>query len=405
MNPMELYTWTREVLRCFASANMGRWQALTLALFSYGVMVAGRCQLQAVADSLALAGLRGRGSSQTESVHKRLKRWLANGRIDLRACQRAWVRWIVQQVDEVVLLVDETKLGLHLSVMMVGLAYHGRCIPLVWRCYQATAYPKEGQVKLIAGLLDIIQQALPPGPPGCRRPLLLADRGLGTSPGLVRAVQQRGWRYLFRVQRSTRLVTRGGRGGRGGRSPAFTFTLGLQPSGWSGHGLAFSRRGRVRAYALVWRGFGQAEAWCLLTNDPALSVHAYALRNWQEQAFRDLKSGGWQWQRSQVHLPDHADRLVLVLALAYARMLTLGCHVAAAAAAALEAPDPDYDALTFAVRTTIPAPSRRYYPGRSLFQLGLAFWRRCLAIASAMVQTCIPFRLLAWSGIPAKLLC
>lgn len=38
----------------------------------------------------------------------------------------------------VILLVDETKLGQHLSVMVVGVAWNGCCIPLAWRCYQAT---------------------------------------------------------------------------------------------------------------------------------------------------------------------------------------------------------------------------------------------------------------------------
>ncbi len=71
-------------------------------------------------------------------------------------------------------MVDETKLGTQLSVMMVGLAYHERCIPLAWRCYQAQAYPAEGQVKLISGLRGVVAEGLPDG---CR-PLLQADRGL-----------------------------------------------------------------------------------------------------------------------------------------------------------------------------------------------------------------------------------
>ena len=40
-----------------------------------------------------------------------------------------------------------------------------------------------------------------------------------------------------------------------------------------------------------------------------------------------MKGGGWQWQRSRVWQPDHADRLVLVLALAYAWALTQGTLV------------------------------------------------------------------------------
>jgi hypothetical protein len=343
---------------------LGKWQALSLAIFSYGMMVVGRSQIQSVAECLVLVG-------STESVKRRLKRWLDNERIVVQQCCVAWVDWVCRQVSEVVLLVDETKLGKHLSVMMVGLAYHGRCIALAWRCYQVKAYPAGGQVKLISSLLNVVAAGLPDGVV----PLVQADRGLGTSPALVRAVKRLGWRFLFRVQRTTQLVTRRGR----------AWTLGKQPSGFSAHGLAFTRRGRVRVYALVYRAFGQAEPWCLLTNDPRLSAEAYALRAWQEQGFRDLKSGGWQWQRSQVWQPDHAERLLLVLALAYARILTIATQTVP------ELPDPD--PVTFLYRPD---------PARSLFQLGLAFFRRCLFSG---LPTAIPVRLLAWSGFPSQLLC
>jgi hypothetical protein len=362
MNREELYTWQTEVLQCFGC--LSKWQALGLALLSYGVMVVGRCQMGAVAESLVLAG-------SYETVKRRLKRWLDNGGIDVSVCCVAWVRWVVGQVSEVVLLVDETALGVHVSVMLVGLAYHGRCIPLAWRCYHKAAYPAEGQVALIHGLLKVVAAGLPDG---CC-PLLQADRGIGTSPALIRVVKRLKWRFLFRVQRTTQLVTRRGR----------LWTLGQQPSGWSATGLAFSQRGRVRVTAFVYRAFGQTEPWCLLTNDPRLSVLAYALRAWQEQSFRDLKSGGWQWQHSHVWQPDHAERLLLALTLAYARMLTLAVHTL---------PDwPSVDPVTFI---------QRRHPARSVFQHGLAFFRRCLWSG---LPTAIPFRLLAWPGFPSQLLC
>ncbi len=153
------------------------------------------------------------------------------------------------------------------------------------------------------------------------------------------------------------------------------------PGPWAS-GLALRKRGRVRVYAVVYRAFGQAEPWCLLTNDPHLSVLAYALRAWQEQGFRDLKSGGWQWQRSQVWQPDHADRLVL--ALTYARALALAVQTV---------PDlPVVDPVTF-----IQPP----HPARSLFQLGLAFFRRCLWSG---LPTAVPFRLLPCPGFHSQLL-
>jgi hypothetical protein len=156
-----------------------------------------------------------------------------------------------------------------------------------------------------------------------KRPLLEADRGIGTSPELIRAVECLGWRYLFRVQNTTKLVTRSGQA-------RALHSLVRPGETWRGHGVVFKQRGRIRAHVCVlWRGV-QTEPWCLVTNDPLVLGGGYAMRVWQEESFRDLKSGGWQWQRSQVWLPAHAERLILVLALAYAWVLTQGTLLFAA---------------------------------------------------------------------------
>ena len=48
MNSLQLYQWTEMIDKAFPS--LGRWQKLTLALFSYGVVLARNCTLSAVAD-------------------------------------------------------------------------------------------------------------------------------------------------------------------------------------------------------------------------------------------------------------------------------------------------------------------------------------------------------------------
>jgi hypothetical protein len=74
------------------------------------------------------------------------------------------------------------------------------------------------------------------------------------------------------VQSQTKLITRTGQ----------EYTLGEQPSGWSGYGVLFKQRGRVRGYALVYQDFTADEAWCQITDDLSLSLLDYAFRNWQE---------------------------------------------------------------------------------------------------------------------------
>lgn len=68
------------------------------------------------------------------------------------------------------------------------------------------------------------------------------------------------------------------------------------------------------------------EPWILVTNDPSLSGYEYAQRNWQEQSFRDLKSGGWQWSQSRVWCPEHMSRFIVILVVAYGGVLGIGSY-------------------------------------------------------------------------------
>jgi hypothetical protein len=339
MNREQFYQWRDEIQR---QLGISKAQSMGLALFGLGVIWAERSTTSKVAERLgALWGT-------MASIERRLQRVLSNPKMDMERIGKRWSRWVLSHFDslEMVLLVDETKLGEHLSVMMVGLAYQGRCIPLAWRCYHVRAYPPEGQVNLIAALLRTVKAELPEG----SRPIVQADRGIGTSPALIRVIQRLGWRYLFRVQNTTKLCTYRGQ----------EFMLGQQASGWSACGYAFKKRGHVRAYAFVHREFPHAERWCLLTNDPSLAPRDYALRSWQEQAFKDFKSGGWHWHNSHVWQPEHAQRLLLVLALAYAWMLTLGTLVAYA---------------QHGLPTHRSSGKRRFF---SIFRQGLRYFWDCL---------------------------
>jgi hypothetical protein len=254
---------------------------------------------------------------------RRWRRFLSNSRFPLEDFFRDWVAWVLGRLGEahVTLLVDETKLHDRIGVMMVGVAWEGRCLPLVWRTYRANSaveYPAEGQVKLIEVLLRTVQDGLPTG----TEVLVLADRGIGTSPALCQAVAALGWSYLFRVTCQTKIITADG---------DRTIAQQVQPGDiWAAAGLIFKQRGQIPAYARALWSVDYDEPWALVTNDDRLTGHEYARRNWQEQSFRDLKSGGWHWGESRVRLPDHVARLLVVLVLAYTWVIALGSQAVAA---------------------------------------------------------------------------
>lgn len=305
-----MYQWTEELATHLPCLNS--WQVSNLALFSYGVVEAEQSQQMVIARQVACG-------EQTASAERRLRRFIANPALPLAQFFVEWSAWIFSRMatEQIVLLVDETKLGSRIGVLVVGVAFEGRCIPLAWWCYRANdaqAYPDVGQVGIITTLLHFIQAALPPQ----REVLVLADRGIGTSPDLCRAVAALGWYYLFRVTKQSKIVTDDG-----------DYTIYEQVAAgenWGASGLIFKQRGRIPAHArALWRD-GYDEPWALVTNDPRLTGYEYAQRNWQEQSFRDLKSGGWQWAHSRVWHPERMARLMMILVVAYGWVIGLGCY-------------------------------------------------------------------------------
>lgn len=298
---------------------LNSWQQANVALFSYGVIRAESCQQGAIARAVSCG-------EHVESTARRFRRWLANQALDWNAYFEAWSRWVVDSVsgEQVTLLVDETKLHDRMGVMLVGLAWQGRCLPLAWRTYRANRqadYPAEGQVGVIRALLETVKAGIGKS----KSVLVLADRGIGCSPALCRVVEELEWHYLFRVTCQTKLVT---------DDTDYTIAQQVRPGEvWQQSGRVFKQRGRIPAHARAVWGVGYDEPWALVTNDERLTGHEYARRNWQEQSFRDLKSAGWHWGDSRIRSPQHTANLLVILAIAYTWMVALGSQAVAAGCA------------------------------------------------------------------------
>jgi hypothetical protein len=308
MNEKLLYQWATEIASHLPCLNS--WQIENVALFSYGIIQAESCQQGEIARQVNCG-------ERVESTSRRWRRFLNNERFPLTGFFEAWSGWVAEGLKQACLtiLVDETKLHDRMGIMMVGVAWEKRCIPLAWRTYRANCapdYPAEGQVKMIERLLQQVKAGLP----AQTKVLVLADRGIGTSPALCRVVEQLGWQYLFRVTCQTKIVTAAG---------GLTIAAQVQPGEiWAAQGLVFKKRGHIPAQARALWGEGYDEPWALVTNDARLTGHEYARRNWQEQSFRDLKSAGWHWGASRVRQPDHVARLLVLLVVAYGWMVALG---------------------------------------------------------------------------------
>ena len=305
-----LYQWTAVVAKRFETLTLP--QVKALAAFSLGLGLAQRCALSAVAGKLYSLG-------NVETVERRLRRFTGNSNLELAGCCQMLSRWALGSLKAkgpLVLLVGEASLQEHLKVMVVALAYRGKAIPLAWRCYRQDEWPA-GQVELITDLFRWVAEGVPEG----KTVLVEADRGIGNSPQLLEAIEAMGWHYLVRVTKGVHLILE-----EGGETEYGSLVTRAGET-WGGEVHAFKKAGWRRCWALAKWGRGHKEPWLLLTNYPKASAEWYGIRMWEELAFKDLKSNGWQWQRSRVRDPEHANRLWLAMALAYAWIIGLGARV------------------------------------------------------------------------------
>lgn len=307
MNPRRLYQWTKKISRSWTGVS--RHFRKNVQVFSYGVARAQSSHLRKIAGCVG-----GRSASQ----RRRLQRFVSQP-VNLAHFFGQWTRSLARQVKDKrwVLVVDETKLKDRFGVMVVGLVFHERCIPLAWQVYEANeagAYPADGQVGLILHLLAAVQVGLPRTTQVC----VLADRGIGTSPDLMRGIMALGWTFLFRVTKQSKLILPDG------QEVTFYDQVSHPGQSYQASGTVFKKRGRIPGHVRVLWGTHAQDRWALVTNDPTLTGWEYAQRMWIEQAFRDLKAHGWQVEHHGFACPHRLARFWILLVVAYTWMLLWG---------------------------------------------------------------------------------
>lgn len=347
MSQQLFYQWFGEIRKRFSELNM--WQTHGIAMISLGIIKARKSQASLIAEELPEFG-------KASTVERRIQRWMANSRIEIDVVFTSWVSWVFERVNgtTLFLLVDETKISKRIACMIISLAIQKRAIPLVWRCYRADSaedYPEEGQVKMIGKLLRKVLAFVPQD----KQVILEADRGIGNSSNLMREVEHSGANFLFRVRKESIFTSQVGRSIPVGK----LVSCGQE---WHGRGTLFTQPHReVKCHVHVIWDADQSEPWCLASNLDVLDGYEYAFRVWQEESFRDLKSGGWQWQNSLIRNPDITERLLLPMAIAYAWCVTLGLLFP-----------------TFEQETRLAVDCFRKHTKYCVFRIGLRFIKRYL---------------------------
>lgn len=284
-------------------------QIKALADASFAMAQAEHCQLSHMA-------LVTPGQAKVPSHERRFQRLLANDRLSTAELSEAWAEQVLAEPGPLMLGCDETPQGDRLRAMKLSRLVRGRAVPLLWQVYPPEALPKS-QPDIVLDLLRRADRLLPADGP---RPTLLTDRGL-TWPEVVDFCIEHGWHFVLRVQDHTRVKLEAD-----GPTMPMAELAPHKGDGWCGAAWVFKKAGWRRVNPVAWWPHDSDERWLIITDRPPTLQRCmeYRKRMQQEQSFRDEKSHGFNWKLSRVRRPDHADRLLLIMAVAMTLLIQLG---------------------------------------------------------------------------------
>jgi len=287
-------------------------QARNLAWFITGLVVAAHCQLTRIAPHLPWDGER-------DSVIQRLRRIVMNPRLDVRTLYGPTVGYLLHWLngpDGIVLVIDRTTLSNDLNILMIGIAFRGRVLPLAWKVQK-----KQGSFQrcyLEAALRFIAQWT-----PLHAQIWVVGDREYQDVALQTFVRDTLGWHFVQRLDQSTWVFPVCGR----------KFKLngsGLRPGQYRSFGRVRITQQQFGIVELI--GYGapeEDEPWYLISDHrlgrQALSI--YCKRFWIEEMFRDFKSHGWDLEKSGLLHPARMQRLLLCIALAYVWLVNIGVQI------------------------------------------------------------------------------
>jgi hypothetical protein len=215
MNLRKLYQWVKQTSKHWEGVS--RHFRANVEVFSRGVVRAQSSHLRKIA---------GVSGGRADSQRRRLRRFVATPQ-PMNSFFQHWTRSVVETLKQ----------------------RHTNSRP---------DYPREGQAHMIIRLLKQVKAGLPPG----TQVRVLADRGIGTSPLLMRGIMALERTFLFRVTKQSKIIFPSG------ETVCFYDQVTAPGHMYHASGRVFKKRGRIPAQVRVLWGHHAQDRWALVTNAP-----------------------------------------------------------------------------------------------------------------------------------------
>jgi len=296
-------------------------QAVVLALWSFGMVVAKSCGLTQVSATIAALT-----DKKEDAVRQRLREWYRDKahkkgekrrEIVVEHCFAPLLKWVLSlwpaTERRIALALDATTLSDRWVVLVISVVYRGCAIPVAW--VVLTANKKAAWKPYWLSLLTQIKASIPDD----WFVLVTADRGLYAN-WLYQAIVDAKWHPFLRINLGGKYRPQGASEFRW-LSQLITHT----GQSWSGPVTCFKKQ-PLRCTLLASWEEGYEEPWLIVTDvsPEQADILWYSLRPWIECGFKHTKRGGWQWQYTRMTCPHRVTRFWLALAVATLWVLSVG---------------------------------------------------------------------------------
>lgn len=251
------------------------------------------------------------------SLVNRLRRFLDNHRIDVEQWYEPTLKQLLGQLkgQKIRLIVDCSKVGLHHRMLMVGIAYRKRALPVIWRVYRGS----KGHVgyQQTIELLKRVKRMLPVN----SQVELVADAGF-ESVHLLAWLSRQQWSFAIRLSGRTKVTWQG-------QAWLKLNQIAIQEGqtrtlGWvriaESHDYGW-------VYLLIHWAKGEDEPWFLVANHaaaPRQLIRMYKRRMWIEETFGDMKGHGFDLEATHLDDARRIERLILGVVIVFVHLIALG---------------------------------------------------------------------------------
>ncbi len=305
------------LLNLYQEDRLPRHLIVTLAMMLTGLFLGRHVQLWQMAVWVPV-------SIQLLSIVRRFERWVADPGVETAKFFKPFVLAMQASLgnETAYLLIDCTQAGKKCRTLLIGLAYHGTVLPIVWKTVKGNKGHVTGELHrtLLEQVYPLFRYH--------RRVVVLGDAEFSNEK-VIGWLLKVNWDFVLRFQSSYLLQTTPD--GEWQSARALYQAAGLQPGQvrhWAGVTFTQSHQFADLNVTAQWAE-GEDEVICLVSTLPASKQPhvVYEMRYWIETLFGNHKSRGFQLARTHMTTPEHIDRLVLVLAIGTCLTLGLGTHL------------------------------------------------------------------------------